>query len=257
MLALGVTIARAQRPEKRDCNALSDRERKKVLCAAPPLSCGLADPTVRLVSRGNFWAFPFRFWKDFDRKGAATMDDLKITPETEVSASGLACVLGITGRNIRQLVEDGQLEKTDGRFLLCDSVQRYVAFKSRKEKDDEEQRLDKARRTAEVTLRASKAQIVKMEADELRGKMHRSEDVAAMTEDLIYTMRGSLMALPGRLAVDVAAAASPAEAAEIIRKEVYAIMRELANYEYDPEKYEERVRERRNWEAGGGDVDDE
>lgn len=185
------------------------------------------------------------------------MDDLKITPETEVSASGLACVLGITGRNIRQLVEDGQLEKTDGRFLLCDSVQRYVAFKSRKEKDDEEQRLDKARRTAEVTLRASKAQIVKMEADELRGKMHRSEDVAAMTEDLIYTVRGSLMALPGRLAVDVAAAASPAEAAEIIRKEVHAIMRELANYEYDPEKYEERVRERRNWEAGGGDVDDE
>jgi len=185
------------------------------------------------------------------------MESMKITSETEVSASALACVLGITGRNIRQLVEDGQLEKSDGRFLLCDSVQRYVAFKSRKEKDDEEQRLDKARRTAEVTLRASKAQIAKMEADELRGKMHRSEDVAAMTEDLIYTVRGSLMALPGRLAVDVAAAATPAEAAEIIRKEVHALMRELANYEYDPEKYEERVRERRNWEAGGGDVDDE
>ncbi len=185
------------------------------------------------------------------------MESMKITSETEVSASALACVLGITGRNLRQLVEDGQLEKSDGRFLLCDSVQRYVAFKSRKEKDDEEQRLDKARRTAEVTLRASKAQIAKMEADELRGKMHRSEDVAAMTEDLIYTVRGSLMALPGRLAVDVAAAATPAEAAEIIRKEVHALMRELANYEYDPEKYEERVRDRRNWEAGGGDVDDE
>ena len=176
----------------------------------------------------------------------------KITTDTEVSTSELACVLGITGRNVRQLVEDGQLEKKDGRFLLCDSVQRYVAFKSRKEADDEEKRLEKARRTADVTMKASKAQIAKMEADELRGKMHRSEDVAAMTEDLIYTVRGSLMALPGRLAVDV-----PAEAAEIIRKEVHALMRELANYQYDPEKYEERVRERRKWEAGGGDVDDE
>ena len=183
------------------------------------------------------------------------MDNLKITPETEVSASGLACFLGITGRNIRQLVEDGQLEKSGGRFLLCDSVQRYVAFKSRKEKDDEEQRLEKARRTAEVSLRASKAQIVKMEADELRGKMHRSEDVAAMTEDLIYTVRGSLMALPGRLAVDVAAAVSPAEAAEIIRKEVYAVMWELAQYRYDPKKYEGRVRERMDWDTyvRGGD----
>lgn len=185
------------------------------------------------------------------------MANTKITSETEVSTSELACVLGITGRNIRQLVEDGQLEKVDGHFILSDSVQRYVAFKSKGEKDDEEQRLDKARRTAEVTLRASKAQIAKMEADELRGKMHRSEDVAAMTEDLVYTIRGSLMALPGRLAVDVAAAVTPAEAAEIIRKEIHALMRELANYQYDPEKYEERVRERRKWEAGGGDVDDE
>ena len=98
-------------------------------------------------------------------------------------------------------------------------------------------------------MKASKAQIAKMEADELRGKMHRSEDVAAMTEDLIYTVRGSLMALPGRLAVDVAATATPAEAAEIIRKEVHALMRELANYQYDPQKYEERVRERRKWET--------
>lgn len=185
------------------------------------------------------------------------MANTKITSETEVSSSELACVLGITGRNIRQLVEDGQLEKVDGRFILSDSVQRYVAFKSKRDKDDEEKRLEKTRLTADVTMKASKAQIAKMEADELRGKMHRSEDVAAMTEDLIYTIRGSLMALPGRLAVDVATVTTPAEAAEIIRKGVHALMRELANYQYDPEKYEERVRERRKWEAGGGDVDDE
>ncbi len=59
------------------------------------------------------------------------MDGLKITPETEVSTTELACVLGITGRCIRQLAEDGQLEKVSkGRFLLCDSVQRYFALKS-------------------------------------------------------------------------------------------------------------------------------
>lgn len=181
------------------------------------------------------------------------MENTKITPETEVSTTELACVLGITGRRIRQMAEDGLIEKVSkGRFLLCNCVQRYIASQS-----TEDQRLERARRAAEVTFKASKAQVAKMEADELKGTMHRSEDVAAMTEDLIYTVRGSLMALPGRLAVDVAAAATPAEAAEIIRKEVHALMRELANYQYDPEKYEERVRERRKWEAGGGDVDDE
>ena len=97
----------------------------------------------------------------------------------------------------------------------------------------------------------------KAEADELQGKMHRSEDVAAMTTDLIYAIRGAMMALPGRLAVDVASANSPAEAAEIIRREVNKAMRELSNYRYDPKKYEERVRDRRAWEADSGrDADD-
>ena len=83
--------------------------------------------------------------------------------------------------------------------------------------------------------------------------MHRSEDVAAMTEDLIYTVRDSLLALPGRLAVDVAGTSTAAEAAEIVKREVYAVMKDLAQYQYDPAKYAERVRERMDWE---GDVDD-
>ena len=60
------------------------------------------------------------------------MANAKITSETEVSSSELACVLGITGRNIRQLVEDGQLEKASkGHFLLCDCVKRYIKYKMR------------------------------------------------------------------------------------------------------------------------------
>ena len=79
--------------------------------------------------------------------------------------------------------------------------------------------------------------------------MHRSEDVAAMTEDLIYAIRGALLALPGRLAVDVANINTAAEASELIRAEVFKVMKELSQYKYDPQKYEERVRERRDWES--------
>ena len=100
-----------------------------------------------------------------------------------------------------------------------------------------------------------KATIAKLEADERKGTMHRAEDVAALTEDLVYTIRGALNALPGRLAVDVAAVSTPAEASEVIRKEVSKVMRELAGYHYDPKKYEERVRERRAWSER--DSDDE
>lgn len=186
------------------------------------------------------------------------MPNEKITVDTEVSTTELACVLGVTGRRIRQIAEDGDIEKIGkGRFNLRESVQKYIKFLLRDTMSDEDLKLEKTKRTADITLKASKARIAKMEADELQGKMHRAEDVAAMTEDLIYTIRSALNALPGRIAVDVAAVTSPAEAAEIIRKEVHKVMRELAEYHYDPEKYEKLVRERKNWSTTGCDEDDE
>lgn len=142
-----------------------------------------------------------------------------ITEESEVSTTELACVLGITGRRIRQMAEDGQLQKVSkGRFLLADSVQRYVKFLSDGPMDEEDKKLEKTRRVAETTMKASKATIAKLEAEELKGTMHRAEDVAALTEDLVYTIRGALNALPGRLAVDVAAVSTPAERPKLSAK---------------------------------------
>ena len=172
----------------------------------------------------------------------------KIGDETEVSSTELAVVLGVTARRVQQMAQDGTLPTArKGRFLLADAVQRYIKFLSLEPVDEEDKKLEKARRVADATIKTSKATVAKLEAEELKGSMHRAEDVAAMTEDLVYTIRGALNALPGRLAVDVAAPATPAEAAEVIRKEVHKVMRELAGYHYDPKKYEERVRQRRDW----------
>ena len=160
----------------------------------------------------------------------------------------LAAVLGLTKRRIEQMVQDGTLVTVArGRLRLAESVQRYIKFLSMDAVDKDDIEVEKARRKSEAVMKASKATVAKLEAEELKGTMHRAEDVAAMTEDLVYTIRGALNALPGRLAVDTAAAATPAEASEIIRKEVYKVMRELSNYHYDPRKYEERVRDRRAW----------
>jgi hypothetical protein len=74
--------------------------------------------------------------------------------------------------------------------------------------------------------------------------------------DIVYTIRSMIMALPGRLAVDVAGAASAAEASEIIRTEVYKILEELAGFKYDPEEYARRVREREGWSDPSDDEDE-
>ena len=91
------------------------------------------------------------------------MAEEKITADTEVSTTELACVLGITGRRIRQLAEDGDLDKAgQGRFNLCESVQRYIRLQSKSSLSEEDIKLEKTKKTADVTLKASKARIAKM-----------------------------------------------------------------------------------------------
>lgn len=178
----------------------------------------------------------------------------------------LANLFGLTGQWINQLTRDGVIKRRDTpagkRYNVIESVRSYTQYlrdkaANRGEKGiPEEKELEKF--NAEVRIKRAKAKIAELEADEIQGIMHRSEDVAAMTEDLIYTVRGSLMALPGRLAVDVSNAQTAVEASEIIRREVFKLMEELSMYQYDPQKYEERVRSRMKWEpSGSGDEDDE
>lgn len=182
----------------------------------------------------------------------------KIGADMLVGTGELASVLGLTARRVQQLSEDGTLDKeARGKFKLGDAVQKYIAFISKGEITASDKKIEKVKNLAEATLKESKARVAKMEAEELEGNMHRSEDVESVLEDLIFFMRNSLNALPGRIAPDVAQCNSPSECSEIIKKEAHAIMRELSGYRYDPVKFEERVRDRKNWAAKSDVIPDE
>lgn len=179
---------------------------------------------------------------------------MEMNAKTEVNATALAAILGLTARRIQQLAQDGVIATiSKGKYYLGDAVQSYVEYRAN-EKPLSQAENDKL--NADVVIKKAKATMMAIEVKELQGKVHRSEDVAALTADLIYTIRGAFLALPGRLAVEVVEAKSAAEAAEIIRAEVYLAMEGIANYKYDPKKYEERVRERNRWDSDEWDDTD-
>ena len=176
-------------------------------------------------------------------------------------AAVLADVFDISVQWIGTLTKDGILTKRQTkagpRFHIIEATRSYVKYlrgkASGREKNTEALDREKQKAEAEIKLKQAKAEIVEMEVAELKGQLHRSEDVAAMTTDLVYAIRGMLIALPGRLAVDVVHAESSAEAATLIRDEVFKVLDELAEYKYDPAKYAKRVRERQKW----ADTDEE
>jgi len=182
---------------------------------------------------------------------------MNIDTNTEVNKTTLATVLGLTARRIDQLSQDGVIGTVSrGKYLLCDSIQKYNKFCNR-EKAKTNIEIDM--QNADAKLKKAKATKATLETQELVGKMHRSEDIEYMVTELLFALRGMMLALPGRLAIDCANISDPAEASERIRNEVYLIMEEMANYKYDAAKYEELVRERLSWDkidVEDGDFED-
>lgn len=168
--------------------------------------------------------------------------------QTTVTAGELALVLGLKRSTITTLYSDKVLTRDGQMYPLCENVQRYLQYKVRRAKPSDKAAAEAEKAVADAKYKKAKAEIMELEAAELKGRMHRSEDVEALTSDLIYTIRSVMLALPGRLAVDVAACDNPAEVAQIIRREILSAMEGLGEYSYSPARYAERVRDRRRWE---------
>ena len=179
---------------------------------------------------------------------------VKIVSDSEVNAASLSCILGITQRRIRQLQEDRIIMRGDsGFFNVRDAVQGYIDYlvqqaKPKKELSEEEKKLEKIKNISDAQLRKTRADMAAIELNEMQGKIHRAEDIENLTGELLSTLRSYLNALPGRLAVEVAAVSTAPECAAVIRKEVQLILKELSTHKYERKRYAELVRERRKWE---------
>ena len=175
----------------------------------------------------------------------------------------IAKIFGVTTRRVEQLKTEGII-KGQGKptkYDLLPTIQAYIKYLSDKANGREKREamavLEEQKLKAEVETKQAKAKQVQMELKELQGKLHRAEDVEAITTDHVLFLRSMLSAMPGKLAVDCANCKTAAEASARIQQEVNFVLINLAEYRYDPEEYKKRVRDRRGWEGDSSERDDE
>ena len=175
----------------------------------------------------------------------------------------IAKIFGVSTRRVEQLKTEGVI-KGQGKptkYDLLPTIQAYIRYLSDKangrETKETDSQLETEKLTAEKRIKMAKAEMAELELKELKGDLHRSSDVEAITTDHVMAVRSMLMALPGKLAVDLATIQTAPEAAERIKQEVYAVLQQLSDYRYDPEEYKKRVRERQGWNELQGEEDDE
>lgn len=175
-----------------------------------------------------------------------------------VKTADICNATGKTNQWIGQLTSQGVISKTKTShgqlYELFETVRSYIAMmESRaKRRDETSAAAELRKKQADADYKEAKAEMADMETKEFQGKLHRSEDVQAMTADLLYYIRGSLIALAGRCANDCAASNEPAEIQKIIEKEVFLILEGLSEHKYSRKRYDELVRKRRKKEL---DVD--
>lgn len=175
----------------------------------------------------------------------------------------IATIFGVSTRRVEQLKTEGII-KGQGKptkYDLLPTIKAYIKYLSDKangrEKRETDAQLETDKLSAEKRIKMAKAEMAELELKEMRGELHRASDVEAITTDHVLYLRSMLMALPGKLAVDVAAINSAPECADRIKREIYSVLNSLANYRYDPEEYKKRVRERQGWNDRHGDEGDE
>lgn len=106
--------------------------------------------------------------------------------------------LAVTPRRVRQLRDEGVLvEKAPGLYELQSSVVRYIAYLRRgsgnANLNDERAMLTREKREA-----------VKMENEERRGNLHRTEDIEKGLAAMCLNMRGRFSGLPAKLSGELA-----------------------------------------------------
>ena len=179
----------------------------------------------------------------------SNLDDLLAL---NVSSDDFSKIVNMSPRGVRQWITQGIIpvkSQKPYRINVKDGLHAYLAYiKDRKNDgsesstDDDKAKSEKLRADADISI--AKARQEELKLNELKGLLHRSEDVQAMTEDLIYTIRGAIISLPGKLAIDVAKEDNPNKCTEIIRREVTLILKGLSEYEYSRERYKARMEDR-------------
>ncbi len=167
-----------------------------------------------------------------------------------VSSGELGIILGKSDRTIQLLAKEGiitcQKIGNKNQYDLYKVVQEFIEHEAKKNLDNISSLEDEKTR-AEIRFKRAKADMMELEMKELDGQMHSAEDVESVMTDMVLAIRSSLLSLPGRLGVELADVGTAAECSEKIKKAIYEILADLSRYQYEPEEYKRRVRERQGW----------
>lgn len=153
----------------------------------------------------------------------------------EVNTQILAACLGVTQRMVQKLAENNVVTRIKrGVYDLENSIQGYIHFKIIEAKPKRQEITLEQVKTEHEQLKMRKTELtVKL----LESKLHRSEDVEKIWNDMASAVKTRLLAISVKVSPELVGIEDRAEIQKIISREVADALNEIA--EYNPEHYTE------------------
>lgn len=154
-----------------------------------------------------------------------------------VNTKVLASILDVSDRRIRQLVEEGVIDKVKtGTYELVPTIRKYILYLKVKNDNSADEGSSENNYMLEKTLHEkAKRQIAELDLAQMQGTLHDAKDVEREMTKMLTAFRARMLAIPSKLAPRMAIENDISYIEDMIQKEVYNGLKELS--EYDPETF--------------------
>lgn len=166
------------------------------------------------------------------------LKNIETIEHVTVSTTVLANLFNVTTRRIRQLENEGVIEKVArGKYSLKESINKYITYiKATNDlKEDKASEENVNYEEEHALLEKTKRQKAEIELAAMQGKVHFSSDVERVMTDMLSNFKSKILALPSRAAPNLISLESIAEIQEFLQLEVLDVLHELSNY--NPDKF--------------------
>lgn len=158
-----------------------------------------------------------------------------------VTAAVIAKIIGVSERQVRNLAEDKMIPKLkNGSYELIPTLNAYIENLKLSQKAEKTEIRKTATFQEEKTMH-ERAKRVKAELilGEMKGELHRSEDVEKVMTDMLTNFRSKLLAFPNKVAPILIGRSEIPVIQDILENQIYEALDELK--EYDAELFRSDV----------------
>jgi len=151
----------------------------------------------------------------------------------EVNQTQLANILGITGRRVRQLKEEGlfQQQEKGKKYDLEACVQEYIMYKVKAEMG---KGASKDVNVIKAEHESIKKDISKLKLRKMKKELHEAKDVEYFLGNMLVNFKNKLLSVPSKVAVQIIGEEDVNRITELLKREMIEALEELS--EYDPDE---------------------